>query len=88
MSTKTDGTPTPEAVETHATEQASLGRIALLGIFGAADDPSALVRLPRGITQTVTVGDTVAGGTVAAIGEDQLVLSRLGAQQVLRMPQG
>lgn len=88
MSTQHSGTPTPPTVETHATEQVTLGRIALLGTFGAANAPRALVRLPRGETQSVTIGDALAGGTVAAISADRLVLSRMGTQQVLRMPQG
>ena len=88
MATQHDGTPTPPIVESHATEEANLGRIALLGTFGAANAPSALIRLPRGNTQTVTIGDSIAGGTVQAIDADRLVLLRMGTAQILRMPQG
>ncbi len=88
MATQHSGTPTPPTVETHATQEARLDRIALLGTFGAAASPSALVRLPSGNTQTVTIGDDIAGGTVEAISADRLVLSRMGTHQVLRMPQG
>lgn len=88
MATPHDGTPTPTIVKTHATQEARLGRIALLGTFGAANAPRALVRLPRGNTQTVTTGDALAGGIVAAISADRLILSRMGNEQILRMPQG
>ncbi len=83
-----DGTPTPPTVTQHATEQARLDRVALIGIFGNPNAPHALVRLPRGNTQKVSVGDTVARGTVAAIGTDRLVLSRTGTNETLRLPQG
>ncbi len=82
------GTPTPPKVEELATEAVALERTALIGTFGSAAAPRALVRLPRGQTQTVTVGDRIAGGTVEAIGADALVLSRAGGQRVLRMPRG
>lgn len=88
MTTQHSGTPTPRTVETHATQVASLGRIALLGTFGPAAAPHALVRLPQGDTQIVTLGDSVAGSTVTAISADRLVLSRKGTQQILRMPFG
>lgn len=88
MATQHDGTPTPAIVESHATQEANLGRIALLGTFGSANAPSALIRLPRGNTQTVSIGDDVAGGTVEAIETDRLVLTRMGTAQILRMPQG
>ena len=87
MATPHDGTP-PPIVETHATQEAKLDRIALLGTFGAANAPHALVRLPRGTTQSVKIGDALAGGTVAAISADRLILSRMGNEQILRMPQG
>ncbi|WP_298857245.1 type II secretion system protein N [uncultured Sulfitobacter sp.] len=88
MATQHEGTPTPAIVETHATQEAKLGRIALLGTFGSANAPRAIVRLPRGNTQTVTIGDALAGGTVAAISADRLILSRMGNEQILRMPRG
>lgn len=81
------GTDTPPFVEEHATQQANLQRTALLGIFGPETAPRALVRLPHGNTQTVSVGDVMAGGTVQAITKDRLVLSRRGSAQILRMPQ-
>ncbi|MCX7566216.1 pilus assembly protein PilZ [Sulfitobacter sp. F26169L] len=90
MSTNTPqadtGTPTPPEVEKLATQEVRLDQTALIGIFGSSDTLKAMIRLPRGDTQTVTVGDRVAGGTVMAIGEDQLVLSRRGTQKVMRLP--
>ncbi|QUJ77882.1 pilus assembly protein PilZ [Sulfitobacter albidus] len=88
MATEHDGTPTPPEVSENATESARLPRTALLGVFGSSAAPSALILLPRGDTQTVSVGDTVAGGRVEAIGDDRVVLSRMGRQQILRLPAG
>ena len=87
MAAQQDGTPTPKIVETHATEEVILGRITLLGTFGSANAPSALVLLPQGITRSVKLGDEIAGGKVAAIETTRLVLSRMGTQQILTMPQ-
>ena len=84
----TIGTPTPPEVEKLATQQARIEGTALIGIFGTPQAPHALIRLPRGETQSVSVGDSIAGATVEAIGEDLLVLSRMGSEQVLRMPRG
>ncbi|UWR23722.1 type II secretion system protein N [Sulfitobacter sp. S190] len=88
MATGEDGTPTPAKVKDLATEQARLDRTALIGIFGSSNAPEALIMLPAGKTEKVKVGDSVAGGTVEAIGEDRLVLSRNGNQQVMRLPKG
>jgi hypothetical protein len=81
-------TPTPEAVARLATRQVTLDRITLLGIFGTDSAPAALVRGANGQTTRVGLGDSIAGGTVIAIGADQLVLSRATGQKVLRLPQG
>jgi type II secretory pathway component PulC len=75
-------------VEEHATQKARLARVALIGIFGSTQSPRALIRLPRGDTQAVTLGDRVAGSTVEAIGADRIVLSRMGRRETLWMPQG
>lgn len=84
----TPETETPSIVAEHATQQAHLPNTALLGVFGTTEAPRALIRLPQGKTRTVSVGDTVAGGKVEAISDDRIVLSRMGSQQILRMPQG
>lgn len=83
-----DGTPTPEKVETLATQAVKLDRTALIGIFGAEQNPRALIRLPMGQTQTVAVGDQLNGGTVTAIGADQLVLSHSSGLKIMHMPRG
>lgn len=82
------GTPTPPEVEQLATQEARLDRIALIGVFGSVENLRALIRLPQGKTQTVTKGDTLNGGTVLAIGEDQLVLSRPNGHKIMQMPRG
>lgn len=88
MSTPTDGTPTPQKVVDLATQNARLERLALIGTFGSTIAPGALMRLPDGDFERVAVGDKVAGGTVTAIGEDRLVLSRMGSELVLSLPAG
>lgn len=88
MSTQDAGTPTPQTVEKLATQEVKLDRTALIGIFGTASAPKALILLPRGQTRTVTVGDRIAGATVGAIGEDRLVLVRGSRQEVMQMPRG
>lgn len=88
MATQDTGTPTPPKVAEFATQEVILDRTALIGVSGTPAAPRALVRLPQGQTHTVTVGDSIAGGTVRAIGADRLVLSRMGAQHILQMPRG
>tara|TARA_R110002020_G_scaffold67179_2_gene176233 strand:+ start:40997 stop:41266 length:270 start_codon:yes stop_codon:yes gene_type:complete len=89
MTTQDAGTPTPPTVEKFATKEAKLERTALIGLFGTASAPKALIRLPRGETRTVTVGDRIGSGTVGAIGEDRLVLLLRGnRQEVMQMPRG
>jgi len=88
MSTQDAGTPTPQKVEQLATQAVQLDRLALIGISGTQGAPRALIRMPQGDTQTVKVGDTIRGGIIEAIDADQLVLSRNGTQQVMRMPRG
>lgn len=88
MSTDTHGTPTPQKVVDLATERATLERMALIGTFGAETSPGALLRLPGGGFEKVTVGDDVAGGTVLAIDAGRLILSRMGAELILSLPRG
>lgn len=88
MATDTDGTPTPQKVVELATERAKLDRTALIGTFGSTLAPGALIRLPSGGFEKVAVGDDLAGGTVMAIGEDRVVVSRMGSDLVLTLPQG
>ena len=69
-----------------ATETARLDRLALIGIFGSTNAPGALLRVPGGRIERVELGDRVAGGVVAAIGDDRLVLHRNGRARVLKLP--
>lgn len=82
--------PTTATVARAATDNnaLSLGRVALVGVFGTSSDRRALVRLPNGRFKKVTVGDSVDGGRVAAIGEDQLKYVKGGRTLTLAMPQG
>ena len=75
---------------THVADMASqdvhLERLALIGVFGSSDARGALVRARSGKISRVVVGDRVAGRTVAAIGEDSVILSRGSSTKVLRLP--
>ena len=82
------GTPTPKKVTDLATEKADLSNTALIGIFGSDSTPGALIREGGGKISRVEVGDQVAGGVVAAIGQGTLVLSSRRDNKVLRLPQG
>ncbi|EDQ03990.1 hypothetical protein DSM14862_01210 [Sulfitobacter indolifex] len=82
------GTPTPKKVTDLATEKADLSNTALIGIFGSDSTPGALIREGGGKISRVEVGDQVAGGVVAAIGQGTLVLSSRRGNKVLRLPQG
>lgn len=86
--TKQSGTPTPPKVAQLATQAVALDRTALIGVFGAEKNLRAMILLPRGNTQTVSLGDRVIGGTVVAIGLDKLVLVRSDGQHVMRLPRG
>lgn len=87
MATKTKrNPPTPASVAKIATEKAALSRVALIGTFGSASHPGALVREENGDISRVEVGDTFDGGVVAAIGKDSLVLNRNGATKTLKLP--
>jgi hypothetical protein len=85
---KQSGTPTPPKVAQLATQAVALDRIALIGVFGAEKNLHAMIRLPLGNTQTVSLGDRVIGGTVVAIGLDKLVLVRPDGQHVMHLPRG
>ncbi|MEO1238364.1 MAG: hypothetical protein AAFW64_01645 [Pseudomonadota bacterium] len=61
-------------------------RINLIGVYGAADDRRALVRLPSGKFIKLQVGDRLDGGRVAQIGPDRLVYQKGGRSLALSMP--
>lgn len=66
----------------------NLNRINLLGVFGTADNRTALVRLSSGRVKKVHVGDVLDGGRVAAIGESMLYYVKNGRNVQLTLPQG
>ncbi|WP_281857838.1 hypothetical protein, partial [Litoreibacter halocynthiae] len=66
----------------------SLGKVALVGVFGTSSNRRALVRMPNGRFKKVGVGDRVDGGRVAAIGEGQLKYTKGGRTLTLQMPKG
>ncbi|MEO1195963.1 MAG: hypothetical protein AAFX45_07310 [Pseudomonadota bacterium] len=61
-------------------------RINLIGVYGAASDRRALVRLPSGKFIKLQVGDRLDGGRVAQIGPDTLVYQKGGRSLALSMP--
>ncbi|EPX81185.1 hypothetical protein [Litoreibacter arenae] len=66
----------------------SLGKVALVGVFGTSSNRRALVRLPNGRFKKVGVGDSIDGGRIAAIGEGQLRYTKRGRTLTLEMPNG
>ena len=76
------------AREATTANQINLRDMNLIGVFGSASNRRALVRLSNGRLQNVKVGDRLDGGRVAAIGEDELRLTKSGRNIVLRMPRG
>lgn len=87
MNTAPEGTETPQEVKDLATEQVALPRIALIGVFGSQTQPGALIRNPNGKISRVGVGDAAAGGIVAAIGDDKIVIAKRDGSTVLSLPQ-
>jgi hypothetical protein len=86
MTDETLQEPTPEKIADLATTKAHLPRLALIGIFGSATVPAALVREKSGTTTRVSTGDKIARHTIAAIGADHIVLARGAQTKVLRLP--
>ncbi|WP_374015316.1 hypothetical protein [Phaeobacter sp. A36a-5a] len=74
----------------HATQKDALhrNRLSLLGLFGANDNLSAMVRMPNGRMQIVTRGSRLSGGEVVAIDADGLILQKNGKASRLAMPGG
>lgn len=81
-------TQTPEATLAAATTQDALpkARLSLLGTVLGPDMSHALVRVGKSKVARVSVGDTLDGATVAAIGEGVLMLSRSGHSERLSLP--
>ncbi|MBQ0803459.1 MULTISPECIES: pilus assembly protein PilZ [unclassified Sulfitobacter] len=86
MTTNENGTPTPAKVIDLATEQVALPAVTLIGIFGSLEDPGALVRDRNGRIRRVKLGDAIAGGTVAAISDNAIVIGIGSKAKVLQLP--
>ena len=84
--TTTTQEPTPQNVADLATQNADLGRPALIGVFGSQTAPAALIRDRKGTVQRVIIGDQVANQTVTAIAEDRVILARGGKTSTLTLP--
>ncbi len=80
--------PTSANVAETATIENGLdrGQISLIGIYGSEGKRRALVRLPSGRYERVTVGDSFSGWKVAAIGADAIRVVKGGKEAILRMP--
>jgi len=81
--------PTSASVATRATvnDGLELGRLSLIGVFGAEGDRRALVRLDSGEFVEVSVGDRLDGGRVVAIGQEALRYVRGGRNVQLKLPE-
>ena len=66
----------------------SLRNINLIGVSGSESSRRALVRLASGRFVTVTIGDRLDGGRVAAIGAGSLQYVKNGRNITLDVPQG
>lgn len=79
--------PTSASVAQQATQARAINlrRINLIGIFGTPTDRRALVRLSNGQVIRVQVGDTLDGGRVSAIGDEELRYVKNGRNEVLRI---
>ena len=88
MSFREDQEPTPANIAKQATETARLPALALIGVFGRAEAPAALIRDRRGKVHRVRVGDKIANQSVAAIDDTRVILSRGGQTKTLSLPGG
>ncbi len=66
----------------------NLGRLNLIGVYGAPSDRRALIRLTSGRYVKVKVGDSLDGGQIAAIGESELRYIKNGRNLTLALPRG
>jgi hypothetical protein len=82
--------PTSASVAREATIENALPlrEVNLIGVYGAASDRRALVRLANGRYVKVRVGDSLDGGQVAAISQDALRYIKRGRAIVLQIPSG
>ncbi len=80
--------PVPGGVARAATEAnvLNLRQLNLIGVYGASNARTALIRTSRGQYVRVTVGDRLDGGQVVAIGENALSYVKRGRTYTLQMP--
>ena len=79
--------PTSASVAREATQARAINlrQVNLIGVMGTSNSRRALVRLSNGRIVTVRVGESLDGGQVTAIGEDELRYTRRGRNVVLRI---
>ncbi len=82
--------PTSASVAKQATQKDALALrdMNLIGLYGAASNRRALVRMPNGRMIKVAVGDILDGGRVTAIGDGQLTYQKGVRLYQLKMMQG
>lgn len=68
------------------TNAINLRQVNLIGIFGKPSNRQALIRMPSGRTRQVSTGDRLDGGTVLAIGENQLQYQKRSKNITLELP--
>ena len=80
--------PSSASVARQATlkNEINLRKVNLIGVYGTASNRRALVRLPSGRYKKVKVGDSIDGGKVVAIGDNQLQYQKGGRNHTLKMP--
>lgn len=85
-----DLAPHAQHAATLATQKSllPLREMTLIGTMGTDNNRRALIRLPDGTISHVSIGDTLRGRRIDAIGPDRLLMSRNGRQQVLSLPSG
>lgn len=64
-----------------------LNKRSLIGIVGSTDARRALIRHAGGKIETVTVGDTLAPGTITAISEDAVMIDGWRGTTRLTIPE-
>lgn len=83
----TPNMPTTRTVAKQATikNAINLGEVSLIGVYGSSSNRRALVRMPSGRFVKVKVGDRLDGGTIAAIGDNEVSYVKKGRTIVLKM---
>lgn len=82
--------PSSASVAQQATRSKAINlrQINLIGVYGPPANRRALVRLSNGRYKKVKIGDTVDGGRVVAIGENNVHYQKGGRGITLSMPSG